>query len=266
MGLWLRRWTIVVAVLAFAAVLTGGFDTSTRIVLGKTQPGQSSAVHEFAGIAALVVSLGLCLLASLRDARPYLRTTMWLTFGTLAVSAIVVAGALSATSIVVHTVCAHLSVALATAAIVLTSPAWSEPAKPVSPESWKAVRPAALATPAAVLLQITMGALYRHQIIGVMLHILGAMVVAILTLVVSTLLLQHFPTQRQLKSAATALISIALVQISLGIGVFFMVLLGVTGLPQFAWLATSHVCVGTLTLAASVAAAMQVGRFMAPSP
>jgi hypothetical protein len=181
----------------------------------------------------------------------------------MAASALAVLGGFSAPVILAHTVLAHSSVALATAAIVLTSPAWQKPASRVSPGSWKALRPAALATPPAVILQITMGALYRHQITGVMPHMLGAMVVALLTLVVASILLQHFGGQRQLKNAATALLAIALTQVSLGIGAFLMVLLGGTALPEFAWLATAHLCVGALTLAASVATAMQTDRFIA---
>jgi heme A synthase len=121
-------------------------------------------------------------------------------------------------------------------------------------------------TPPAVLAQISLGALYRHQITGVMPHMLGAMVVALLTLGVSVILLQHFPDLRELKSAATALISAVLAQVCLGIAVFFMLLLGVGNIPAFAWLATGHVCVGTLTFAAGIVTAMQVGRYLSPAP
>jgi hypothetical protein len=71
-----------------------------------------------------------------------------------------------------------------------------------------------------------MGALYRHQILGVMPHMLGAMVVAILALVVSMTLIQHFGDQPQLKSSATGLITVVLAQVCLGIAAFLMLLLG----------------------------------------
>lgn len=265
MRLWLNRCILAVAALEFFAIFSGAFLSSSRIALG--QPAPVAFVHQAVGIAALLLALGLCLWISRNAAGRNVRAAAWLTFATLAVSSATGwASPLSAARVVCHAVFAHLSIALITAAAVLNSRGWSEPATPADSESWGALRPAALWTPAAVLVQIAMGALYRHQITGVMPHMLGAMVVALLTLVVSVILLQHFQGQRELKSAATALISAVLAQVCLGIAVFIMLLLGVGNNPAFAWLATGHVCVGTLTFAASVVTAMQVRRYLSPAP
>jgi heme A synthase len=164
-----------------------------------------------------------------------------------------------------HAVFSHLGVGLITAVAVMTSASWSQPAKPMSASSWKVLRPAAQLTPPIVLTQIAMGALYRHQIFGVMPHMLGAMVVAILALVVSMILIQHFGDQPQLKSSATGLITVVLAQVCLGIAAFLMLLLGAGNTTAFVWLTTGHVCVGSLTFAASVVAGMQAHRYLTTS-
>lgn len=247
---------VAIAVWEWIGIATGAFQTSSRIALNAPQ---LATVHAVLGLGVLLPALGICLRARIG------RSTLWLNFGSLILSG--ATGWISQGSparIVSHAVLAHLALALITVAGVVTSVSWSQPAKAVSPGSWKLVRPAALATPPIVLLQIAMGALYRHQIFGVMPHMLGAMVVAILTLVVSMILMQHFSDQPQLKSAATALLAVALAQVCLGIAAFLMLLLGAGNIPAFVWLTTGHVCVGSLTLAASVVAAMQVQRYMTP--
>ncbi len=118
------------------------------------------------------------------------------------------------------------------------------------------MRPAAVATPVVVLIQILLGALYRHQMTGVMPHMFGAMIVALLTMVVSAIVLQHFSESRPLKQAATMLISAVLAQVCLGIAVFVMLLLNVGDSPAFVWIASAHVTTGTLLLAASVLMAL----------
>jgi len=160
--------------------------------------------------------------------------------------------------VVWHAIFAHLSIAFLTGAVVMTSPAWSEPAKPVT--AAKVLRLAGLATPTAVLIQIALGALYRHQITGVMPHMLGAMLVALLALLVSVTLIQNFPEHQPLKRAATLLISMVLAQVCLGVAVFVMLLLGAGNTAAFTWTATGHVTVGTLAFAASMLMAMQVER------
>jgi hypothetical protein len=94
---------------------------------------------------------------------------------------------------------------------------------------------------------------------------LGAMVVAILALVISVTLIQHFGDQPQLKRSASTLTGVVLAQLCLGIGAFLMLLLGAGNSPAFVWLTTGHVCVGSLTFAASVVAAMQAHRYLTAS-
>ncbi len=111
--------------------------------------------------------------------------------------------------------------------------------------------------PALVLLQIILGAAYRHKAIGVMPHMAGAMLVAGLLLIVCTIVLQRFPESPPLQTIAGALLGIVLLQVSLGIAVFVMRLLDVESTPAFLPTAVAHVTVGSVTLAATTALAIR---------
>jgi len=111
--------------------------------------------------------------------------------------------------------------------------------------------------PALVLLQIVLGAAYRHKAIGVMPHMAGAMLVAGLLLAICTIVLQRFPQPQPLRTAAGALLGIVLLQVSLGIAVFVMRLLDAETTPAFLPAVVAHVTVGSLTLAATTALAIR---------
>jgi heme A synthase len=112
-------------------------------------------------------------------------------------------------------------------------------------------------SPALVLLQIILGASYRHKVLGVMPHMAGAMLVAGLLLVVCTLVLQRFPEASPLRTAAGALLGIVLLQVSLGIAIFILRVLDLDAAPAFLPAAAAHITVGSLTLAATTALAIR---------
>jgi len=252
----MHRFSILVAIAGLIAIFSGAFVTSSKVALEPGQSVPSPDVHRIMGIAALVLALAFAV-----KARSALRSAAWAALAGLAASgAVAWNGAPSTAMVVVHASLAQFFAGSIAAAIVLSSPAWSRAPEPVKAGQWTALRPAALATPLVVFVQTILGALYRHQITGVMPHMIGAMIVALMTLVVSVMVLQNFSGHRELKNAATALISVALAQICLGIATFVMLLLEAANTAAFVWIATAHLAVGSLTLAASVAMAMGVSR------
>lgn len=251
----LYRAAIAMTAADLIAVISGAFVTSSKVALQPGQPEPNPAVHIYIALAVLILALGFAIWAR--------RLTAWLAFAALALAGAIAAKSTMAPSALVwHALFAHVSIALITATAVLAAPSWSEPAKPIDAAS-KALRPAALATPPAVLIQIALGALYRHQITGIMPHMLGAMLVALLALLVSVTLLQQFPDHPQLKRPAALLISVILLQVCLGVAVFILLLLGAGNTAAFAWTATAHVTVGTLAFAASTILALQAARHLA---
>jgi heme A synthase len=143
---------------------------------------------------------------------------------------------------------------------LLTSPSWRRGPELVDDLGHTSLRALALATPFVLLLQIALGASYRHNLTGVLPHMGGALVATILSLIVCLIVTQDFGEHRSLHSAAVALLSIILTQITLGIVTFTMKLLNFEDTVAFLFSSMLHVMVGSLTLAATVVMAMQVLR------
>jgi len=212
---------------ALLAIVSGAIATST---------GHGALSH----IALGVLFAGLALPLAIRQ-----RSRLaWTALTLVAVEACLVAPAL----ILIHAIVAQLIFAVT---VALAAPIGSYPPEAAS------IRRFALAIPPLVLVQTSLGALYRHKATGVLPHMAGAMIVVLLTLLVCVILLQRVNRPGPLRSAAIALVSIILAQITLGIAAFLMRLLDSDQSPAFAWVAVAHVTTGALTLGASVILAMQ---------
>ena len=141
---------------------------------------------------------------------------------------------------------------------VMTSELWKRGPQPIE-DSWRpSMRSLAVAVPAIILLQITLGASYRYRALGVIWHILNAMIVLLLILVVAVFLIRQFPQHSTLRPAAIALAVITSIQVMLGFTTFMMLIL----FPEtnLAVVITSvlHVTNGALTFAAGCALAMLI--------
>ena len=122
------------------------------------------------------------------------------------------------------------------------------------------LRSLALLIPALVLVQIALGAAFRHGAMTVLPHILGAMVVAAAILIVCAFVLQQLPEHRALRPWAITLMAVTLVQVMLGIGAYYARLDAARNPAAMVILTVAHVATGALTLASSVALAIQIRR------
>jgi hypothetical protein len=257
----LHRYTIVVALFAFAAVLSGAFITSSQIVSGKAQVLPNSDLHSGIAITLAVLTLGLGVQLSASNAGRSLQVLIWSGFAALAIDGALGWRLPSLTPfwLVLHACLGHAFLACIAPIALMTSRQWRRDADSSLTSASAYLRPLATATPPAVFVQITLGAMYRYQIAGILPHMAGAAIVALLTLGISGAVLQNHP-HSNLRSMATALISIVLAQTCLGIAVFIMLILGAGSTMAFAWIATAHVSIGSLTLAASVVMAIRIRR------
>lgn len=247
------------AIAGLAAIVSGAFITSTNVALPAGHAESGVGVHRAIALLAIaVLCAGIVAVRSTGAARIALGTAL---VSLIASAAIGWNYPLSPGAAVWHAALAHLFTAAIAVALVLGSS--THPANPLPAGSYSGLRPAAMAMPPAVFTQIVLGALYRHQIAGIMPHMLGAMVAALLTMIVSAIVLQYFSERAELKRAAALLICAVLVQVCLGISVFILLLLNVSDTPAFVWIATAHVTVGTLVLASSVFAALEIRRHLA---
>ncbi len=223
-------------VLGLLATLSGAFYFSAK---------QAYGAHFAISIAALAAAIWF----AIRNAT----APAWAALASLAIAGIT--GWLLPTAEVWHAIFAHLFIGFAAMTIVP-----DRKLDPIDLGPWKAIRPAAQIAPFAVFAQIGMGAMYRHQITDIIPHMLGAIIVALLTLVAAVVILQHFNQRRELKDAASSLIGAVLLQILLGITTFIMQLLEANTHPVFAWIAAAHVTVGSMVLAASIVVAMEIRK------
>jgi heme A synthase len=137
----------------------------------------------------------------------------------------------------------------------------NEPVEMLEDSGRPSLRTLALVAPHLTLLQVVLGAAFRHGLMGVLLHILNALIVAIVTLVVCMLVMRQFPSHPPLKQPALALAIVTGVQVMLGFATFTFLLIGsANGSGALLILSAGHVSTGAVTLAASVLLAIQVRR------
>ncbi len=116
------------------------------------------------------------------------------------------------------------------------------------------------AIPILVVLQIGLGAAFRHNAMGVLWHILNAMIVLLVILIVGIFVLRQYPEHPSLRPAALALVIIAGVQVLLGFSVYLVLLMSSENNSGLIVTGVLHVANGALTLAASVVLALQMRR------
>jgi heme A synthase len=144
-----------------------------------------------------------------------------------------------------HALMSHLFFALV--AVV-----WAGGGKPALPESkvedggWPSLRSLASATPAVILVQIALGAAYRHQLTGVLPHVIGAFLAAVFVLMAGAALFTANGVTGNLKKWAGLSLGLLLLQILLGVGAYFA---RVSSHSQLVPLTVSHVIAGATLLA-----------------
>ena len=108
------------------------------------------------------------------------------------------------------------------------------------------------------LLQVLLGAAYRHGLLGVLTHILNALVITLMVLVVSIPVIREFAGHASLRSAALGLAVVTALQVSLGFGTFIVLLIGSGSSTTLSILSVAHAATGALVLAAGVLLTIQV--------
>jgi heme A synthase len=265
----LHRYAVFLAIFGLAVIISGAFITSAQVAAKQAQAevaGAGDELHRGLSIALTLLTLAAAVWSSVGKQRA--QAQLWSGSAALAVSAALGwrGTPLSPGIAVLHALLAHLFLAIVVVAAVTTSRKWNQPAEVSSVTDWSWLRPLALATPPVVFVQILLGTAYRHDLTGVFPHMAGAMVAAIMTVVLAAVVLQNFPGPKPLLRSATVLISIVLTQICLGIVALVMLVLNAAGTLAFVFGTVGHVTVGAATLAASAEMAMQVWRLVPPKP
>ena len=269
---WLHRYALFAAAAALVLIASGAFVTSSReasaapdVSAAATLPG--AGVHQALGIGVTALALVLAFWTFAAGRGAWSRILAAAAIVTGAADAFIALHApLPSGLAAVHAALAPLFFGCLVGVAFLTSPDWNLPPEPVDDRGMRFLRPLAISAPPLVLLQIVLGALYRHKVTSVMWHMAGGMIVALATLIACMVVIQQYPSHRPLRGSAIHLMSILLLQVALGVTAFTMQLLDTENTIVLAVTTGSHVVVGNLVLAASLLFAVQVQRNVCPAP
>lgn len=258
---------VVLLLIAVGALSSGLAGDATGSLLAD-MPGYAGLVsgryHLYLALAAGAMVILLLIAVTPANVPGWVRATGWVSVGLFGIDSAIMAFTtvppVAAALAVPHAILAPLCLATVVMSAFYLPQDWINGPDTVdlTPAPW--VSTIALLTPLAVIAQVGLGALYRHKVYSVLPHMAGALVATLLVLVLSVQLLQSFPGHSTLAPVAIASMSVLLLQVTLGIAAFVMRLLDFDTTTGFLFIAAAHICVGALTLAASVVLCIEVRR------
>ena len=277
----LHKYALLVAFCTLMLVLAGASVTSTESSLsvpdwplsyGQILPEMTGGVLFETGhrlVAKMVGFLVIILAIWIQrvDQRAWVRKLGWTALGVVCLQGLL--GGLTVLFLlpkpvsISHACLAQLFFSLVVTIALVTSPGWRQGVALVEDAGTPSFRTLAMVTPVAVLIQIALGAGFRHHVLNILPHIAGALIVTSLVMYTAIAVMAQFPNHKALKQAATALLGITSMQVVLGVAAYASRLASagtLTPPTSTIWYTVLHVGVGGLTMAASVVLAIQIRR------
>lgn len=258
---------IATAVSLLAALISGALATTSATLPQPSRTGiASAAAHVQAGTIAGLLAVLLLAWVAVKDAGA--RLLGWTLIAVLIGQGLIgsqpaIGGSVRSPALL-HAILAQVLAAGLAAVVIATSPLWKGVPELVSDYGWPSLRSLGTVLPFFVLLQVGLGAAYRHQMMGLMSHIVGAMLISLLILIVCAFTLQQCATHAILRGFAKALMAVTFGQVFLGIAAFTVRAVPALGTGSVLAFTSAHVAGGALTLAGSVALSMQIRRHVLP--
>lgn len=253
-----------VAFCTLLLVISGAAVTSSR-----DQPRLAllQNAHWGAALADSLLILGLIIRVLRSGQQTSLRRSGWSTLALLVADAGIGWLQHGPSDPVAGTLHAGLAAALfaAVAAITLfTSPSWQRDAERVQDYGWPSIRSLSSAAAFLVAVQVGFGAGFRHSAVGVLPHLLGALVVALFIMIVGAFVTHQFGNHATLRPMAVALMVTTGIQAFLGMAAFLLRMMESAGTLLFLAISVAHVATGSVTFALSVMLAIEVRRSVLP--
>jgi cytochrome c oxidase assembly protein subunit 15 len=275
---WLHRYAILLAVCTLFLVVAGASVTSKEAGLsvpdwplsyGQVMPQMTGGVFFEHGHRMVATTVGfMTIILAVWLAR--VENRRWMkNLGFIALGAVIVQGGLGGLTVklllppvvsISHACLAQLFFSTTVAIAVFTSKSWLEGAEIVEDHGWPSLRSLAILTPSMVLVQIALGAAFRHRAIGVLPHVLFSTVVTLVVLFTATFVLHQFPEHRPLRSAAKAVLGVTFLQVMLGVAAYYTRLQAAEEPLAMVLTTVAHVATGGLTMASSVVLSIQILR------
>jgi cytochrome c oxidase assembly protein subunit 15 len=283
---WLHRYAILITICTFLLIVAGALVTSNDAGLSvpdwptsfgsfRMPPmvGGVKFEHGHRMIAGVVGILTIILVLAIwmKDSRRWVKWT-----GAGAVLAVLAQAALGGITVLFHLPVAvsagHATLAqvffcLTASLAFFTRPGWRWDEPKLLDSSTPSLRHLAAATTGATLLQLILGAVYRHSGMSVAPHVAGACLVTLLVGWVITRIVTKYSGQAALLKPAMFLGVLVMIQLTLGMGAYIVKTANqnpVPPLPQVVALTTTHVAVGALLLVTSLYLTYQAQRYLAP--
>lgn len=257
---WLHRYSLVLAVLTLAPMITGAIITShgtaASLALRQTH-------YALAGVVGLL-AIGLAVWLFKSGTGVWRRRLGWIILAAAAVQGLL--GIQNPLLAVFHAWWAQIFFALTVSAALVTSLSWA-PKEPLLVDSGRlSLRVLSWVAVALMVLQVGLGAAVRHQDMNAVPHIVGALVVTIVLILLAVLVTHQFPEHPSLNPAAKTLIGLVFTQVMLGMAAFITRLMADEASLAVTVPSVTHVAVGCLTLATTVALALLIYRHVERVP
>jgi len=249
----LHQCAVFVALFTLLGVMSGAAVTTSR-----DQPRQAllQNIHLAAAIADTLLIAGLSIWYFRRGAGT------WSILALVSVEAALgTAGPVEGT---LHAFFAALLFAAVAAISLFTSSSWQRDPDLVQDYGRPSLGFLSAAAAFLVAMQVGFGAGFRHSAVGVMPHLLGALVVALFIVIVGAFVTHQFPKHPTLRPMAVAFMTITGIQVFLGLTAFLMRLMQMAGTLAFLGISVAHVATGNLTFAVSVMLALEIRRSVRP--
>lgn len=287
---WPHRFALLTAVATVPLLFIGGLVTSTDSGMAvpdwPTTFGENMFLYPWSKMVggifyehshrlfgSLVGVLTICLTISLwvKESRPWLR---WL--GVVALGAVMAQGILGGLRVVlvqqtlaiVHACFAQAFFALIACLALFTSTEWHVPiVQHTAPDAGRIQRLGVITT-ALLYVQLIFGAILRHRGEADLLHIVGALIVAIHVILLTARVVRNYSNIPILMKTARFLRTLLIVQLLLGIGAYLgkFTQSGAILSPYVVPLATIHVVVGALMLVTCLILTLRAYRLLTPQP
>jgi cytochrome c oxidase assembly protein subunit 15 len=278
---WLHRYTLLWSFCTLFLVVAGGLVTSNDAGLsvpdwplsyGKLMPPMEGNIFYEHGHRMVATTVGLLTIVMviwlMRAERPrWLRNLGW-----TALAAVVAQGVLGGMTVIFmlpkpvsigHACLAQLFFSTTAAMALFTSRSWARGPELVDDPGAPPLYWLALAVAACVFLQLALGASARHHALGILPHVIGALVATGMVLWLTVRVLMRHAGHHALRRSALALLSITFLQVFLGLAAYMSRLATVDApqpMPVMVGFTVAHVATGALTLAASIILAIQIFR------
>ncbi|MGH9865319.1 MAG: COX15/CtaA family protein [Candidatus Acidiferrales bacterium] len=281
----LHRFAVLTACCTFLLIIAGALVTSNQAGLsiptwpfayGSVFPPMIGGIrwewsHRLAAGTVAILTAILAVFIWFRESRQWVRILGVVAFLLVIAQALLgrftVKTFLSPPVSAAHATLAELFFIVTVGLAVFTGKWWTSEAPQLRDEESPQLRTLALATSCVILVQIVLGAAFRHNAFGIIPHIIGAVIVTGMVFWTVLAVSRRFRAVKDLRHAARYLEILLGVQLLLG-GVAYWAVLAARSAIQptliYVTLTVAHVAVGALTFASSVILMLACYRVLKP--